>query len=308
MRQRKAVRGSGPAEVAMETDIAATAGDSRGMGRQRQESAAPVTVSVIMGVYNQHDRETLHYAVDSILNQSFRDFEFIIYDDGSDPEAGKLIKELEGLDPRIILIGRGQNHGLAFSLNSCISRARGRYIARMDADDYSHPDRLQVQLDFMDAHPDVAWCGCNVRLFDAGGVWGSRQMPETPDKRDYLRFSPFVHPTVMYRSSVIRDERYLESKETLRCEDYEIFMRLTRKGLIGKNIQQELFDYREDKDSFQRRKLRYRLNEAKVRCRNFRELGILFPTGWLYVVRPVVGAVLPNSLLRWLKKKESDSR
>ena len=268
----------------------------------------PVTVSVIMGVYNQHDRQVLRYAVDSILNQNFRDFEFIIYDDGSDPEAAKLIRELKDLDERIILLGREQNHGLAFSLNSCISCAKGRYIARMDADDYSHPDRLQVQIDYMDAHPEVAWCGCNVRLFDAQGVWGSRQMPEKPEKKDYLKFSPYVHPTVMYRSSIIRDERYLESRETMRCEDYEIFMRLTKKGLVGRNIQQELFDYREDKNSFQRRKFRYRLNEAKVRCRNFRELGILFPTGWLYVMRPMVGVAVPNSLLQWLKKKESGSR
>ena len=77
-------------------------------------------VSVIMGVYNQWNREALQKAVKSILNQTLTDFEFIIYDDGSDPEVAGYIRELEKLDERIVLIGKEENHGLAFSLNMCI--------------------------------------------------------------------------------------------------------------------------------------------------------------------------------------------
>ena len=75
-------------------------------------------VSVIMGVYNQWNREALQKAVKSILNQTLTDFEFIIYDDGSDPEVAGYIRELEKLDERIVLIGKEENHGLAFSLNT----------------------------------------------------------------------------------------------------------------------------------------------------------------------------------------------
>ncbi len=78
------------------------------------------------------------------------DFEFIIYDDGSDPEVAGYIRELEKLDERIVLIGKEENHGLAFSLNMCIGAAKGKYIARMDADDIALPERLQVQYDFME--------------------------------------------------------------------------------------------------------------------------------------------------------------
>ena len=135
-------------------------------------------VSVIMGVYNQWNREALQKAVKSILNQTLTDFEFIIYDDGSDPEVAGYIRELEKLDERIVLIGKEENHGLAFSLNMCIGAAKGKYIARMDADDIALPERLQVQYDFMEQHKEYAWCGCNTRLFDENGIWGERKMPE----------------------------------------------------------------------------------------------------------------------------------
>lgn len=164
-------------------------------------------VSVIMGVYNQWNREALQKAVKSILNQTLTDFEFIIYDDGSDPEVAGYIRELEKLDERIVLIGKEENHGLAFSLNMCIGAAKGKYIARMDADDIALPERLQVQYDFMEQHKEYAWCGCNTRLFDENGVWGERKMPELPSDKDYLPFSPFIHPTVMYRRKLFEKTR-----------------------------------------------------------------------------------------------------
>ena len=262
-----------------------------------------VKISVIMGVYNQWNREQLQEAVNSILNQTFRDFEFIIWDDGSHPEAAGYIKELADLDDRIILAGKDQNHGLAYSLNGCIALARGKYIARMDADDISLPERLMTQYNFLEAHPEYAWCGCNTNLFDNDGIWGIRTMPEFPQEHDYLKYSPYVHPTVMFRSLVFdSNEGYLESEETLRCEDYEIFMRLRKAGLSGCNIQKCLFCYREDKEAYGRRKFKYRISEAKLRLRNFKEMGILFPFGWLYVIRPIVGGLVPNAVLAAIKR------
>ena len=259
-----------------------------------------------MGVYNQWDKKALREAVDSILNQTFTDFEFIIYDDGSEPEAAAYIRELGRLDKRIIIIGKEENHGLAFSLNACIDRAEGKYIARMDADDIALPNRLAVQYEFMEKHEEYGWCGCNAELFDKKGVWGRRKMPEIPQKNDYLPFSPFIHPTVMYRRKLFeKNGGYQVSRETLRCEDYEIFMRLYQAGHIGYNIQQNLFRYREDHASFQRRRMEYRVNEAKLRYRNFKTMHMLFPFGWLFVIRPIIGGMLPSSLVEWIKRKES---
>lgn len=264
-------------------------------------------ISVIMGVYNQLNKEVLLEAVHSILDQSLRDFEFIIYDDGSCPEAAELLREVKRLDKRILLIGRAENHGLAFSLNECIHRARGKYIARMDADDISYPDRLQKQKDFLDQNSEFSWVGCNIEVFDETGIWGRRQMPEQPQKSDYLKYSPYAHPTVMYRSEIFDSAQdYAVSKETLRCEDYEIFMRFMKAGLRGANLQEYLFCYREDMESYRKRTFQHRVNEAKCRYRNFKSMGILFPKGWIYILRPIAACAVPDRLLAWMKRRESE--
>ena len=265
-------------------------------------------ISVIMGVYNQLNKKELLQAVNSILNQTIEDIEFIIYDDGSCAEAADILKEIAALDERIILIGQEENHGLAFSLNVCIGRASGKFIARMDADDISYPDRLRKQRDFLEEHPEYAWVGCCIDLFDENGVWGRRDMPAAPTEEDYLRFSPYAHPTVMYRADIFdTNSGYLESKDTLRCEDYEIFMRLRMAGLKGANMKERLFCYREDSGSFRKRNIRQRWNEAKCRFRNFKALGILFPKGWVYVLRPIIACLMPCGALEMYKRAKYSS-
>ncbi|MCR4618487.1 MAG: glycosyltransferase [Lachnospiraceae bacterium] len=262
-----------------------------------------------MGVYNQFNKDILQAAVNSILNQSFSDFEFIIYDDGSFPEAADILKNVATSDPRIKLIGKEVNHGLAFSLNACIKVAKGKYIARMDADDISYPNRLYRQKQFLENHQDISWVGCNIELFDENGVWGERKMPEYPSPNDYLKFSPFAHPTVMYRASIFdKNEGYVDSEEMLRCEDYEIFMRLKSRGLNGANMQEALFAYREDNDSYKKRSFKFRVNEAKCRYRNFKKLGILFPTGWLFVLRPIIACLIPRKVLALIKHIQSANK
>ena len=263
-------------------------------------------VSVIMGVYNQWDEQILLDSVNSILKQTLQDFEFIIYDDGSEKQVSESIHKLASLDDRIVLIGKEENHGLAFSLNQCIEKARGEYIARMDSDDISMPMRLERQVAFMEEHPEYTWCGCNAEVFDENGVWGERKMPESPAAEDYLRFSPFIHPSVMYRAEVFETMKgYQVSEETLRCEDYEIFMRFFQAGYKGYNIQENLFQYRENKASFQRRSFKARKNEAIIRYRNFKNMGILWPKGWIYVARPIIAGLVPYKFLMWLKRSEA---
>lgn len=262
-------------------------------------------VSVIMGVYNQLDDSVLTEAVNSILNQSYTNLEFLIWDDGSCPEAVLKVLELKKLDPRIrVLCGSG-NHGLAFSLNECILRAKGKYIARMDADDISMRTRIEKQVNFLESHPDYAWCGTNAELFDENGVWGERPYPEVPELKDYYRYSPFVHPSVVFRAEIFEEDRgYLAVDETLRCEDYEIFMHLMQKGLKGYNLQENLFRYRETKESYRKRKAKYRIYEARTRFKNYKEMGTLFPYGWLFVLRPVVAILIPPFMLEFIKRTE----
>lgn len=260
-------------------------------------------VSVIMSIYNQWNRTYLDEAIMSVLNQTFQDFEFIIYNDGSDEVVSGYLQKYANLDKRIILINNPKNHGLAYSLNTCIDVAQGKYLARMDDDDICEQERLRIQYEYMEEHPEITYTGCNAQLIDDHGVWGNRIMPKDPWKEDFLRFSPFIHPTVMIRREVFEEhEAYRVSKATWRCEDYELFMRLMKLGYRGHNIQQFLFYYRENRNSYKKRKLRYRIDEMRLRYRNFRELGILYPTGWLYVMRPLVAAVIPAGIIYQIKK------
>ena len=275
------------------------------MKRWEMGKIDPVTVSVIMGVYNQTDNAALTLAVDSILGQTLTDFEFLIYDDGSHPEGAALLRAQAQRDERIRLIRCEENHGLAYGLARCVEASRGRYIARMDADDACPPERLEKQVRFLEQHPEYAWCGANPLLFYDGRIWGSRLYPEKPEASDYLRFSPFCHPSVVFRAEVLRAENYLSSPRTMRCEDYELFMRLQRKGCRGYNLQELLFYYREAAETYQRRTFRARWREMLIRREGFRALGLL-PRGWLYVIRPVIAGLIPHRLVAWLKRKESD--
>ena len=262
-------------------------------------------ISVIMSVYNPESRKHAFTAIKSILQQSFSDFEFIIYDDGSDPEIAVYADKIAGLDDRIRIAGRRENHGLAFSLNQCLELTQGRYIARMDADDISLPERLKTQREFLETHPRYAWCGCNIELFDEDGIWDTLDYPQEPEAEDFLRFSPFAHPTVMFRRELFEDgTRYLASEETWRCEDYELFMRLYQKGYRGYNIQEYLFLYRENRNTLKTQKMRFRVNEAKIRYRNFKKMGLLNFKGCLSVLRPIAGGLVPTSLLAAYKRRD----
>lgn len=264
-------------------------------------------ISVIMGVYNQWNKEWLDNAVDSILSQTMTDFEFIIWNDGSDEAVTSYIESLKNRDSRIVIVGKDENHGLAYSLNSCIRMAKGMYIARMDDDDKSLPNRLEMEYEFLETHKEYSWCGSAADLFDENGIWGRRIMKPVPVADDFLKYSPFIHPTVMFRKSIFAiHEGYAEEDEMLRCEDYELFMRLYKSGFRGYNIEDVLFQYREAKASYKKRKFVFRINEAKVRYRNFKVMGLLNVKGWLYVLRPIIGGLVPNFVISFIKRVESN--
>lgn len=262
-------------------------------------------VSVIMGVYNEFNKDKLYRAIESILNQTVRNLELIIYNDGSDQIVRDYLEKIAESDERISVINEEKNRGLGYALNSCIKRAKGKFIARMDADDISAENRFGKQIEFLSNHKEYSWCGTNAGLFDENGVWGSRQMPVIPGKTDYLKYSPFIHPSVMFRRELFDKQSGYETEDkAYRCEDYELFMRLYEQGYKGANLQEPLIFYRENKDSFERRNLKRRLSETKVRYHYFKALKMLFPLGWIYVVRPIAAAFVPNSLIRIVKRKE----
>lgn len=259
-------------------------------------------ISVIMGVYNSHE-EQLKEAVNSILEQTFKDFEFIICDDGSTNNTMKILEKVSNSDKRIKLISNEENKGLAYTLNKCLEIAKGEYIARMDADDKCAKNRFEEQVKVFDNNSDIDVVNLNAYLFDENGIWGKETHNEIIKKEDFLYNNPIIHPAVMVRKSAYEKVNgYNDIKMTVRVEDYDLFMRMYSKKIKMVTIPQLLFYYREDKESFKRRKFKYRINEMQVRFYGFKEMGLLKKRkNFLYVIKPVIVNIIPSKMYKKMK-------
>lgn len=261
-------------------------------------------ISVIMCVQNYGDTEELKLAIESILKQTFCNFEFIICDDASDERTWELLLYYQQCDSRVLLLQNTENKGVAASLNRCIGIAGGTYIARMDGDDISAVSRLQEQYDFLEQHMEYTFVGCNAELMAGTSVWGIRCMPEIPKNIDFLPYSPYIHPSIMGRRELFtHDGGYHVSKDTWRCEDYEFFMRQFSQHYYGYNIQKVLYYYREDSKAYQKRKYRYCIAEAKVRLHGYKRIGVLWKGGIVFWLKPILIGMIPKKYYAWWKRK-----
>ena len=261
------------------------------------------TISVIMGVYNIASLKGFRESVQSVLGQNYTNFEYIICDDGSNDGTWRILEEIAKEDKRVVLLKNDKNMGLAATLNHCLEKTLGDYIARQDADDFSDISRFERQLDFLETHPQLSFCGSNVYLFDEEGLWGSRLFPALPKSKDFLFSMPFVHGTLMFRrEALVKVGAYRVSKETRRAEDYDMLMRMYALGLRGGNMSEKLYWFREDKAAQNRRKYKYRIDELRVRYKGFTELGLM-PEAIVYVIKPLVVGLIPNWILQKIKAK-----
>jgi glycosyltransferase involved in cell wall biosynthesis len=201
-------------------------------------------ISVIMPVYN--GEEFLKEAIESILNQTYRDFEFIIaYDESSDTSL-EIIKYYQNIDSRIVL-STGCGRGLVNALNDAIDIARGKYIARMDADDVSFLDRIKSQYEFLDNHAlDI--CGGHFLLIDdKGKVNGLNVIPISHEMctLSLLFKVPFAHPSVMIRKSFLDNNslKYGQSKYQI-AEDLDLWVRMHKCGAKFGNVNNVILKYR----------------------------------------------------------------
>ena len=259
-------------------------------------------ISIISGAYNVCQCYSFEKSVNSILEQTFGDFEFIICDDGSTDQTWQRLKEFANGDARIKLIRNEHNLGLAASLNKCIEISEGEYIARHDCDDYADPDRLKKQIEYLDCHKDISVLGTFAYLFDESGVWGKITFPTEITKKDFLFSSPHQHGSVMFRrEALLRAGCYRVAKETRRTEDYDLFMTM-HTFAKSVNLPEFLYYFCEDKNTLKRRKYRYRIDEMKVRFRGFKMLGLM-PRAFFYAIKPLIVGLIPSRLLVWIKNK-----
>lgn len=196
-------------------------------------------VSVVMSVYN--GERYLSESIESVLGQTYRDFEFIVIDDGSVDNTPKILARYAEYDQRIKVISQ-DNHGLAASLNKGIQIARGQWIARMDADDVCLPNRLSKQLELLEStHSDV--CGGWTRLIGSR-TWRTRRYEECDDaiKLQLCFRTAFAHPTVVMKTSLARMNPYSENVQ--RGQDYDLWARLALAGARMTNLQSVILRYR----------------------------------------------------------------
>lgn len=260
-------------------------------------------VSVIMSVFNTNDEKVLQHSIESILAQTFSNFEFIICDDGSTDGTYEILTNISKGDSRIKLIRNEINMRAATARNRCISLSKGKYIAVMDADDYSAVNRLQIQLDFLENNKEFDFVGSSADLYNENGIWGHRKYNSFPENKDFLFVIPFIHASVMFRKKALEEVGgYRVAKETNRTEDYDLFMRLYANGNKGANLEDTLYFVQEDQSLYKRRKYRHKFNEAVVRYKGFSALGLM-PGGFLYVIKPLIVGLIPLSILNLLKDK-----
>jgi glycosyltransferase involved in cell wall biosynthesis len=202
-------------------------------------------VSVVMSVRNVAPYVGL--AIESVLGQTFGDYEFLIIDDGSKDDTGKIVKEYARRDTRIRIM-HGPERGLSAALNLGFEQARGALLARMDGDDICLPTRIEKQVEFLRRHPECVLVGCRCELIDPEGRV-IHEKPDTPldhagiDRMLLHMTWPLVHPAVTIRASAVtKTGGYLEKYKTV--EDHDLFLKLAEVGQLA-NLDELLFQYRQ---------------------------------------------------------------
>lgn len=200
-------------------------------------------VSVLFPVYNT-DEKYLREAVQSVLNQTFKDFEFIILNDAStDPNVEKVVKSYD--DPRIRYYKNDKNLGISPTRNKLLELARGEYLAIMDHDDVSLPERFEKQVAFLDGHDEYGVVGCRVRIIPSGRI--PHYPTESGDiKLSLMRSCAVFHSACMIRASVLKQNRLCYESAYSPSEDYALFCRLIPSTEFY-NIPEVLFHYRQHK-------------------------------------------------------------
>lgn len=264
-------------------------------------------LAVIMSVYHNDKLKFLIESVQSILDQTFTQFDYFIVFDG--PVALDIDNYLTSIgDSRIKLFRLEKNGGLARALNYLLEKVMMnpdyRLIARMDADDISNPLRFERQLNFLLDNPDISCVGSWYQEIDESGKHLSdRKLPidhETLKKRYYTR-TPFAHPSVMYRRQLIEKAGYYPT-DTVLMEDNVLWGKALKKDLRFANIPEYLFKFRIDKDFYKRRSgINYGLNFIKTKFRVNKSLN--FPI-YSYIFSFIIGGIkmMPSILLRFIAK------
>ena len=261
-------------------------------------------VSIIMATYNCED--TLDASMQSIFNQTFNDWQLVICDDASTDNTWQRLQSYQKqYKDKIVLVRNKTNSRLAASLNNCLQHATGEYIARMDADDISLPQRLEKQVAFLDAHKEYAVVGTSMIRWDGAKDFDIYKAPNNPNINTLLHEAPFCHATIMMRKSVYDAlGGYVVKKRTRRGQDRDLWFRFFAAGFNGANIAEPLYKVREDETFTKRSPLKYDIDGVKTRLIGFKSLHVP-PYKYYLAFQPIVSHFVPRKLKLARQRKRS---
>ncbi|WP_103030328.1 glycosyltransferase [Salinibacter altiplanensis] len=258
-----------------------------------------IHTTVLMSVYN--GLPYLDQAIESILGQTFSEFEFLIIDDASGDGSREVLKDWAKRDRRIRLIFHDENRGLGYSLNEGVKEARGTWIARMDDDDISFPDRLERQVAYLDDHPNVdILSGWAIDCDADGKPLRLRQVPVSHGEIVRLIWTiPMIHPAVIFRREAVL-EAGSYSKKLRRRQDYDLWFRCAAEGHRFDNLPEPLIYYRFTDNYYDKNDLSTAIEQVKIGWRGCRLVGA-GPIAYIGVLAPLVRALLPRQLSKVLQ-------
>lgn len=223
-----------------------------------------------MATYNE-PKKFIEESISSILNQTYRNLELLIADDSTNEDTVKVIDDFAKRDGRVVVIRKAERMGFVNALNEALRQAKGDFLARMDGDDISLPNRFELQLKYADEHPDVDVFGGSMHIInEEGDITAHKLYPTEANKlkRYFIFRNPLAHPTIMFRRKIIDDGFYYDSNFK-KAEDLEFYLRLTNNNYKIGNLDDYLLKYRVlERFSGKRAKDNWNYNH-KARKKNF---------------------------------------
>ncbi|OGZ02428.1 MAG: hypothetical protein A2430_02025 [Candidatus Liptonbacteria bacterium RIFOXYC1_FULL_36_8] len=264
-------------------------------------------ISVLMSVYN--GKKYLKEAIDSILNQTFRDFEFIIINDGSTDTTADILSSYS--DPRLKIITNPVNLDLTKSLNIGLNLAKGEFIARQDADDLSLPNRLEKQLSFMEKNKDISLIGSWAKIIDNKGQFVKNNY--SPSDSDFLKFqinfikNPLIHSSIFFKRDILKEVKQYD-KNFIYAQDFSFYSKIIRKYKISV-VPQILIKYRDHAETISRTTNKLEIQRENAKKIIFENMNFYCYLDWenfslLYKAlnRQKIGLIaLVKSIILWKK-------
>ena len=257
-------------------------------------------ISVLMGIYNC--ASTLQEALDSLYAQTYQDFQIIMCEDGSTDSTYDIAIENQKKHSNIIVLRNEKNMGLNYTLNRCLDKADTELIARMDGDDISKPKRFEIEVEFLDEHPEYSVVSTPCTYFDKDGIFRVAVGRGDVKPEHFIYRSPVSHAPCMARTEVFKAVGgYTVNNFLLRVEDYNLWFKIYHAGYKLYQMHDYYYLMRDDRNATLRRTWKNRRNEFYVKWIGYPMVGLPWYTR-IHCFRPLIIGLLPNFLYQKVRR------